>query len=228
MRILLRLEGSLSLPIAHHDALQKAFYSLLDGEMVAKWHKDTHTPRPYTFSRLLGKAKVFGKSIEFQDGCLWWISSVDSSLLMTAVKNLMDVGQMKIANQIMILNGIEWEPSPVFSSSITVETLSPIVADDNVSGKIISYAPHEDAFISHIQSSSNRKVKHFLGSTEDIQLEIQPIRVQKVVTWFKSTPVVGYSGQFKLEAAPLVLRLLYDVGIGRRNGLGFGCFRWLA
>lgn len=227
MRILLRLKGSLSLPIAHHDALQKAFYSLVDSDTVANWHKDTRSPRPYTFSRLFGQSNMVGKSLKFQDGCSWWISSLDSSLLVGAAKQLMDIGAVKIANQPMLLDGLEWEPSPVFPSSIVIETLSPIVVDDNVAGKIVSYSPYEEAFESHIRSGSNRKAKYFLRSVEDSQLVIKPLHTEKVVTWFRTTPIVGYRGKFRLEADSTVLRLLYDVGIGRRNGLGFGCFRWL-
>lgn len=227
LRILLKLNGELRLPIAHHDVLRKVFYGLVEREKVEEWHRDTRSPRPYTFSRILGKSTIEGKEIVFHEGISWWISSLDSELLGGAVRHLMTCETVSFGTCPMTLSGVDFEPSPAFPSSIRIETLSPIVADDNVSGKIVSYDPYEESFATHIQSNACRKARHFLGDSIDCSLSILPIQVDKVVTWFKTTPVVGYRGQFQLTSHPSVIRLLYDTGIGRRNGLGFGCFRWL-
>lgn len=222
MRIRMRFQGPLTVPVAHHILLQRTLYSLFPADIVRAW-RERDRFRPYTFSRLLGRARVLHHQLQLMGPIDWWISlhrMEEAQILLESVRSR---SALVIDGQRLSLSDVEIEPPLVWSHDIMgITTLSPIVADDNVNGRIVSYAPDDPRFQSHIQRNAQGKALQFLGR-ETESLTIYPIETSRVRSWYGTTPVVGYRGRFLVAGEPALLALLYDVGIGRRNGLGFGC-----
>jgi CRISPR-associated endoribonuclease Cas6 len=223
------MEGEVTLPIAYHVELQHAFYALVDEARVKEWHEHPYVPRPYTFSRILGLAQVQKRTLQFSGLLRWWLSSNHPELLREVVNHLRQEPKIHLAGQALKVSALEWEPTPVFGTShIVVQTLSPIVVDDNVNGRIVSYPPDDPRFSGHIARMAQRKAEVFLPSETQQSVTILPKGESKQIkSWFKSTPVIGYVGQFELTGSEKMLQMLYDTGLGRRNGLGFGLVSWM-
>ena len=222
VRIRLRFEGPLSVPIAYHSTLQHTLYSLFPVEIVRAW-RESHGFRPFAFSRLLGRTRVGPlHQLAFSGPIDWWISLRQMDDARSLLARIQTEPVLVIEGQRMAIAEMEMEPRFVWTREIMgVTTLSPIVADDNVNGRIVSYAPEDPRFERHIAHNAQAKARQFLGRSVD-PLTIRPLETSRVRSWYGTTPVVGYRGRFVLQGDPDLLTLLYEVGIGRRNGLGFG------
>lgn len=222
VRIRLRFQGPLTVPIAHHILLQRTLYSLFPPDIIHAW-RERDRFRPYTFSRLLGRARVMQHQLLLTGPIDWWISLRRTEEAETFLEGIRRQPALVIDGQRVAINNVEIEsPFVWYYDTMGITTLSPIVADDNVDGRIVSYAPDDPRFQSHIERNAQGKALQFLGRGT-AALTIHPIEVSRVRSWYGTTPIVGYRGKFLLAGEPAVLTLLYDVGIGRRNGLGFGC-----
>ncbi len=222
MRIRMRFQGPLRVPVAHHILLQRTFYSLFPADIIHVW-RERDRFRSYTFSRLLGRARVVQHQLQFRGPIDWWISLHRMEEAQILLESIRSRPSFVFDGQRLSLSDVEIEPPLVWShDTMGITTLSPIVADDNVNGRIVSYAPDDPRFQSHIERNAQGKALQFLGRVT-AALMIYPMETSRVRSWYGTTPVVGYRGRFLLSGEPPVLSLLYDVGIGRRNGLGFGC-----
>ena len=222
MRIRLRLNGPLSVPVAYHRILQRTLYALFREDDVGAWH-DPHQFRPFTFSRLLGRARVVGHQITFPGPIDWWLSFRQVEHGRAVLAQVQTHPVLTVGTQSLPITEIAVEAPLSWSHDVMgVTTLSPIVADDNVAGRIVSYAPDDPAFVEHIGHNAQAKALQFLGRPV-AAVTITPLETQLVRSWYGTTPVIGYRGRFLLGGEPAALELLYDIGIGRRNGLGFGC-----
>jgi len=223
MRIRLTLANTISLPIAYHRILQRAFYALWSPADVAGWHASRGF-RPFTFSRLLGRAQITQHTLLFQGPVNWWLSFVSAKDAFEVLQRLQATPTLMLDSQAAVITRMEVEPSVPWQHSVMgVTTLSPIVADDNVNGRIVSYAPEDPQFGAHIARNAAAKARQFLGDAAS-PVTIRALESTQVRSWYGTTPVVGYRGRFIVRGDPAVLQLLYDIGLGRRNGLGFGCF----
>jgi CRISPR-associated endoribonuclease Cas6 len=222
MRIRLRFQGPLSVPVAYHLLLQRTLYSLFPPEIIRAW-RERHGFRPLTFSRLLGRTRIVQQQLFLSGPIDWWISFRQADEALSLLDGIQTQPTLVIGGQRMAISDLEIEPPFVWTRDMMgVTTLSPIVADDNVKGRIVSYAPDDPRFQSHIRHNAQAKALQFLGRPINA-LTIRPLETSCVRSWYGTTPVIGYRGQFLLTGEPALLELLYDVGIGRRNGLGFGC-----
>lgn len=223
MRIRMRFRGPLTVPIAHHSLLKRSLYSLFPDDIIHVWRQRDRF-RSYTFSRLLGQARVIQHQLQFRGPVDWWISMhrmEEAQILMESIRSR---PALMIDGHQLALSDVEIEPPLVWShDAMGITTLSPIVVDDNINGRIVSYAPDDPRFQSHIERNAQGKALQFLGRRTG-DLTIYPMETSRVRSWYGTTPVIGYRGRFLLSGEPAVLSLLYNVGIGRRNGLGFGCF----
>ncbi|WP_430626681.1 CRISPR-associated endoribonuclease Cas6 [Sulfobacillus thermotolerans] len=153
----------------------------------------------------------------------WWISLRRAEDMRALLDRIAANAVLVLADQRRDIIGVAVEPPFVWTRTLMgITTLSPIVADDNINGHIISYGPDEPLFQDHIAHNAEIKAQQFLGHAAG-PLAIYPLEAVRVRSWYGTTPVVGYRGRFLLAGDPDLLTLLYDVGVGRRNGLGFGC-----
>ncbi|WP_181362976.1 CRISPR-associated endoribonuclease Cas6 [Sulfoacidibacillus thermotolerans] len=213
--------------MAHHEELQHAFYSLVDAHLVQAWHEHAEF-RPYTFSRLLGKFNVHEKQVTFPYGFRWWMSLHSSSLLTEIYERLLETPTFSLGQQRVVVERVEREFPPLFGERALFRTLSPVVVDNNVGKQILAYSPDQSEFEAQVVANAMKKAEQFLGRTVTKPIRFQAVGTSKrIVSWYKTTPIEGYVGQFVVEAEPEVTRLLYDVGVGRRNGLGFGCLEYI-
>lgn len=225
MRIQITTRDAVTLPLAHHVELQHALYSLVDADQIQVWHENGRAPRPYTFSRLLGKTEIKGHSIHFPRGFSWWIHTHDDDLGSQILRKIQESKVLPLGKQRVAIQRFRSIPTPEVGDQMLIHTLSPIVADDNVDGKIISYSPYDTEFSRHIEQNAMKKLRYFLQREGGAGLTIRPLGgIRKITSWFKTTPIEGYIGTFVLLGEPEMLQLLFNVGLGRRNGIGFGCF----
>ncbi len=222
MRIRITFSGPVSLPVAHHRILQRAFYHLLPETDVAAWHA-SHAFRPFTFSRLLGRAHLVDHTLVLRGPVDWWLSFAYARDASEALRQLTTTRSLTLGTQTVPVTGLEVEPAVPWNHRVMgLTTLSPIVADDNVDGRIISYAPEDPQFAAHIAHNAAAKAQQFLGDKGE-PITIWAVDSLRVRSWYGTTPVVGYRGTFMMQGSPPILQLLYDIGVGRRNGVGFGC-----
>ena len=102
-------------------------------------------------------------------------------------------------------------------------TLSPVVVATKREGKKWFLSPSEPEFYQELIQNALDKYRFFLGREyrERISLEeIGGVRGTRVL--IKNTMVFAYDLSFSLRAEEEMVKLLWDVGLGEKNALGFG------
>lgn len=79
-----------------------------------------------------------------------------------------------------------------------------------------------EAFEEGLKFAVMEAAQAFLGEGVDTSIRFQPLSVRSRVIYHYNAKLRGFVGVFALEAAPALLNLLYDIGLGARRSQGFG------
>ncbi|MGD9487753.1 MAG: CRISPR-associated endoribonuclease Cas6 [Calditrichaceae bacterium] len=202
----------------------------------------------YTFSQLIIPEREIK---DFQIGILssefyWYISSPYYQFLGLIAKELRDRGKIKIKNAWFDVGGIEFIPSPEFKEAEAQFTcMSPVAvyrqrfnkrhrAMYQFNGGYL--LPGEDEYLDYIEKDLIYKynlIKKQKKNNIRLNLEFdreyirrKNNRITKVITLenSKDAPeqIRGILAPIHIKAEPEVLQLIYDLGLGQLNDLGFG------
>lgn len=117
------------------------------------------------------------------------------------------------------------------SNRAIFRSLSPLLIDDENNNPL---SPEDPAYKSHLNYIADLILKNYRGKGLTEELGVETGRMKKEVIkenyrdfnesesvegWLYFT---GYKGYFQLEGAPVDLQLLYQLGLSKRRGQGFG------
>jgi CRISPR-associated endoribonuclease Cas6 len=204
----------------------------------------------FTYSMLLGKAKVRGDHIAFEQTPVeWLISSPVNEFVQHLVNGAFEKGQEiaigREGEQARFLIGqIETLPPPVFSGTMRFTCLSPITAskveglsadpDDTAVLACHYLRPWEEGFSQAIRDNLLRKHKLVTGveiAPTDFAIRLDEAfvrrrngRITKNIN-FKGTNIIGFMAPFEASGDPRLIQAGYEAGFGEKGSMGFGMVR---
>lgn len=242
MRITIEFSSDreIRLPIHYNHILQGFLYkNLSDKDYRNFLHQqgywvDNKQFKLFTYSRLLGKFKMYPKENEigFVPPFKLVVSSAVEQFITDLAETLIKSEFNTMGKQRAEVSSISVHKSPAFSDKVQVKMLSPMVAYSTVmeEGKKRTeyYSPWQTRFSEIAKENLLRKYEILYGNRpENQEFKITPNgnREQKfkVVINYKGTYIIGYSGIYWLHGNPEMLKVAYDTGLGSKNSQGFGC-----
>lgn len=204
--------------------------------------------RLFTFSRLLGSFLRNQDTISYQGIFSLWIASPLTEILESFASHLAKKGKVKLGESYCRITGIEVPFKEEYDNSVTVKMLSPVTAYSTLltqdkRRKTYYYSPFEADFnrichqnllkkyqiLSHPISSplmgeiGEGDSKKLLDLTPNFS--IIPERVSKRnehIIMYKGTVIKAWSGIYRLEGSPELIKVAFDCGLGAKNSQGFG------
>lgn len=152
--------------------------------------------------------------------------STSSSQLATNIYN----GFLKVGEHFWQNNGasVTFKPIKAFlNQHITItknehlfKSISPfLISNEGESNEFL--LPGENGFMEGMEFALNECAKVFLGISEKIEFEFEPVDMKrKVIYHYQKMPT--NIGVFRLKAEPEILQMVYDIGLGVHRSQGFG------
>lgn len=241
IHITCQLEQDLIVPVNYQHLLQAFVYSLLPEEDASVIHDQgilhgNRTFRPLCFSRLISSDTKYDRNTRtliFKQQIQLSIGSVSSTLIEKITNHLLLTKSRTLHGQKIIVDLVQFNQNHITESTLLIKAISPITVYSTFvkrnGAKITHYfQPHDLVFEHLIQENFAKKYEAFteqsLGDETEL-LHIRPVEVKKndkVITNYKNTWIVGYTGIYELQAKPEYLSFILDSGLGTKNGSGFG------
>ena len=244
MRIEINLsaETPLILPKSHNHLLQGFIYSLLDPLLRKRLHKEGYPYEKrrfklFTFSRLLGKVKMFKEYFQFNPPLKLIISSPKDEILQSLAEGLLKSPEVILGKNTVYIDSINVAARPSFNHKVTIKMLSPVTIRSTLYGadgskKSYYYSPFEKEFCRLIKENLRKKYKIVFNKNlgHDFEFSIKPQKVppssEKIII-YKGTVIKAWMGIYEIKGNPEVIVLSYDTGLGAKNSQGFGCWEKL-
>lgn len=229
----------LALPLHYNSQIQGFIYRNLD-RAISDWVHNEGVAlgkrrfRFFTFSRLLGKYRIEGESIEFTGPVQVHIGSVHEQILESLVKHLLMEEVVWLGEERCELLRVEVEETPKIGRPVLVRTLSPITVYSTLIGgdgrkKTYYYSPMEKDWEEQLLASLRRKAQALgWGERKLASLagaHIRPVRVGKQdlrIVKYRETVIKAWTGLYELDLPEPFFLLAYDSGLGSKNSQGFG------
>jgi len=240
MRITLEFlsESKVTLPIHYNELIHGFLYNHLDKVLASFLHEEGYKfeKRKYpffTFSRILGKARIKENLIEFSPPLKIVISSPLEKILRSLAKHLLRAKEIKIGKNPLYLNSITVGFKPNIKEEMKIRMLSPVTVYSTLKTgegkkKTYFYNPQEKEFSFQIKNNLIKKYMALKGEEpSETEFDITPLTFKKEnekIVKFKGFTIKGWMGKYLIKGAKDLLLLAYDSGIGAKNSLGFGCF----
>lgn len=240
IHITFKLVEPLTVPVNYQHLLQAFVYGMLpEDKAIAihdqgfQYHKRVY--RPLCFSKLIGLTEYDKKTrkLTFINKIHLSISSIISEVVESTLNNLMLADDLTLHGQKIFIDNIQFDRNKVSEDRLVVKAISPISVYSTFKkrngSKITHYFSPQDLVFEHfVQENFAKKYEAFTGKSLEAELEllqIRPIQVRnkdKVITNYKDTWIVGYTGLYELKAKPEYLSFMLDCGLGAKNASGFG------
>jgi CRISPR-associated endoribonuclease Cas6 len=240
MRIKINLEPigeRLTLPSHYNYILQAFIYRNLSKTLAEKVHSqgfafEKRQFRLFTFSRLLGSFQRNQDTIFYQNTISLWVASPLTEILESFASHLARKGKIKLGTSYCRITGIEVPFKEEYDNSVTVKMLSPVTAYSTLltldkKRKTYYYSPFEEDFkrICHQNLLKKYQILNNKALDSNINFSIIPERVSKRnehIIMYKGTVIKAWSGIYRLEGSPELIKVAFDCGLGAKNSQGFG------
>ena len=234
IKVSLKSEKPISLPISYSHPLQSAIYKILS-DVIPESHDfgltvNKRTLRPFTFSRLFGhKQSINEGSISLTSPICLHFSSPLEDYVQAFANGLMKNGGIKLLGATLDLRSIGVEPTFPETKCIAAKTMSPITVYSTLMTadgrkKTYFYNPAEKDFTIQIQENLNRKASALGNSVrarESFSFKLASRPVQRIVK-YKDFTQIAWDFRFELNADPELISIAYSWGLGSKNAQGFG------
>lgn len=227
-------QEGLLLPVNYHHILQSAIYAKLKDTPYKNLHDggavyEKRNIKMFNFSEIQGKYQIADRNILFTDEISYWITSPDKNLLFALLNKIQEQG-LTYGQQVYDNVKIFVDTKPITSETVHIRMLSPIClySTNPETKKNYFYSPEDKEFFTRLQENFLRKYQAFYGEEPK---ELPEISVKKVnnkhkkVTRYKGTILSGWMGEYTLSGPAELLNFWYEIGLGSRNGQGFGMFQ---
>ena len=239
LKILIKLQKPLTIPLSYHHILQAIIYTLMGdafGTSVLHDGGESYGKRKYklfSFSLLEGNCSFGKKLITFSDSVSFEIRCVNEKIIKSIEDNI-------LKNGIQFLDTVYTDIECIRSNKritndvLLINMISPIcLHKTQQNSKHTNYLnPMCQDFSTEINNNFRRKymaanIPELPALTEADNITITPVRLtpaDKYITIYKNTIIEAYRGIYVLSGRPEFLDFLYNVGLGSKNSQGFGLF----
>lgn len=235
-KLKIRAEKNIILPFQYSNILQAIVLSMLEDDVYRKFVHDEgfqyekRSFKLYTYSRLIGRAKVnrTSKTFNFGEHCTLYLASMDEKFLSNILNGFLEAGRTISfgGNKAMIENmeGIQCvDKNEIFTTLSPITTYSTLY--DKEGGKhIYYYNPFEKEFSKNITENLKKKYYSFYNKMpENDFFEIFPgDKVKECALVYKGKLVKGWTGDFICHGSDEMMEVALSAGVGSRNSQGFG------
>lgn len=194
----------------------------VDEDLAAELHR-TAPFKPYHFSRILARAR------KVEDGFIYFAKNTPATIYIASpskeiMNGLMDAmlsrGYVQIRKNRYSIEGVE--PVGYPPSTFNFATLSPVFVSVTEDGQKVALDPTDPLFHEELIQNVNRKYAHFYGRPFTGRLQIRYESVTPRMRTIKNTRIPCYDIKGKISGDEDVIKLIWDVGLGEKNALGFG------
>ena len=229
LKITLKAEYPLRLPLKYNNLIQGALYKCLEGSFPELhdegWTDGNRVFRMFTFGRLEGKYRIEGKSIVFYDIVRLEVRSPSPEIIEAFSDYLLDSEAICLGESVLPIINLEVSNRLLFKESVRIRMKSYLTIHKTDGRKTLYFSPFDAEFEALIRKNAEAKLRAAdFPLPAKFRLVPEEDTVRKVITRFKDTIVEGYEGCFRLETSPEAMALLYYAGLGDRNSQGFGMF----
>lgn len=232
MRLNIKMKAdNLVLPLAYKSIIQGVIYNMMDKHDEGSFYHDQgyknqeKTYKMFVFSDLYGKYKVENKQITFFDDIRLYISVLDKKLFKIIYDFLLNNEYLFFNNQKVKLIGIDIMDLPHFygNQTITIKTLSPIVAYTSKNKYFKYYSPGDEKYEQLLKGNIIHKMIAYNYPVISCCFEINKIIYQKKrLVHFKNTFYEAYQCELVITTNYDTLKIIYDTGLSAKGSCGFG------
>jgi CRISPR-associated endoribonuclease Cas6 len=171
------------------------------------------------------------EALYFNNGISFYFSSVKDFIIEDMGSGAISLPKSSLLNQDIFVKSIEVLSAPKFENKMDIKMLSPLTMYSTVkisdgSTKTYYYSPYEKEFSDLIAKNAKKKYKVAYNKEIEGKLQLTPLyfeeRRNRAVIYFKNTRIDGWTGVFKMEGDPELIKITYDAGLGGKNPEGFG------
>lgn len=218
-------------------SLLKSALEAVNPEYYKELYQNGNPIKFYTFGTYFPDAKFTREGVELNADnprLIWNFSCVEPRMAMAFYNGMLSIKQAikqhprRLIGSTLI-TGVKIHPinlPTITSNTITIRTLSPVVARDHqAKDKDWFYSYKDPQFIQMLKQTMTVKYEPFFGRLTPAiveNFEIIPIQPKKNVVKSYEKWVESSAGVYVLKGQPELLELIRDGGLGSRTGLGFG------
>ena len=209
---------SISLPIEYRHVIQGCIYNLLNKDNYSDYIHDELSINKFCFSKLFGNHKIMNGKIVFYDLYELYVSSIHKELIELLMERLR-INRIMLLNQEIDFVEIYEDKTIIDREEIRIKTLSPVtihIKDDN---NTIYFNPDSINYNELLNDNFCNKIG--IDSMELFYLKDFK-NVKKVISKYKGFIIEGYEFEATIVSDSDTLNLLYNVGLGNKNSIGFG------
>lgn len=233
--------GPVAVPVQYSHLLQGLIYRQMENPVLRSYLHDQGFAlekrrfKLFTFSRLLGRAARYDQEagrLLLTPPLRLVICSPIPFILQELGTGFLRQGRVRLGEVSLEVKEMATAAPRVRQNTLRVRMLSPLVTYstlDNANGRKYTYyySPFEPRFGGLIGANLAKKHLLIYGRPADTaDFAIRPVRVEDrdlKVTYYKSTVVKGWMGDYELFGAPALLQIALDAGLGAKNSQGYGC-----
>ena len=187
--------------------------------------------KKFAFSSLHGAYELADGNIRFIDCIKLEIRSCDPVFINILYQCFLRYPEVRLGRNTLYVSKIFVNHMFITTSYAAIEMKTPLVAYRTDEGNhTYFYSPDNTMFYQALERNAERKWEYITKGGRQAQIEITPLfetlpKMQKSV--FKRTYITGWFGRYRLEGEPVLLNLLYDIGLGAKNPEGYGMFDYI-
>ncbi len=255
LKIFIKLNVPLTLPISYHHILQAVIYNLMgdaNGNAILHDGGEAYGKRNYklfVFGLLEGLYKIENKKITFFDNVSFEVRAFDENIIKTIEDNVLKNG-IRFDNIKYDLVECSRRNTRIINDRLLIKMISPVCVyktlfDSNHTNYLNPFSPDFSSEINNnflrkyiaagkvpaelsVEMPSELSTELRSEASDKELITISPFKVSsrdKYLTNYKNTIIEAYRGIYELSGRPEYLDFLYDTGIGSKNSQGFGMFK---
>ncbi|WP_027725259.1 CRISPR-associated endoribonuclease Cas6 [Tuberibacillus calidus] len=229
MRVLLEFSMQ-SMPVAYRLGILSIIKEMIRLGSEDYYHNlfelNQNKMKPFAFSTYFTNMSIQGDMI-FGDGFSVTVSSSSYELMMHLMNGSQRKKVYKYKDKEWVLLHKRLLPNPPsFSSEVTFKTLSPLLIENKEKRPVLA---DDGAFESEFNYYAEMQVRELAQRSlyQPIQILWNAMKKQVVKEYLhqeQNTPLyfTTNTGLIKLRGHSEDLKIIYDVGIGKRSSMGFG------
>ncbi len=240
MRLLLAWHNKqpLELPINYNHILQGIIYKALSSHQTfTKYLHDDgmyfgkRNYKSFTFSLLNGHYHVANRRITFDQDVSFEIRSPDVTFIKVIAEYIYRNGITFGDNHMRDIH-IKLVNQTIEDDQLIIKMKSPIIcySTDPNTRYMNFYNPEDPSYSGMLSDNFIRKYIAYYATEPTSNIDINVVKVEKrdrIVTNYKGIHYTAWYGQYQLRGERKHLDFLYNIGLGSKNGAGFGMFNVL-
>lgn len=219
-------------PLNYQYLIQGMIYDSLPKEPEGSFYHDVGYStgekkyKMFVFSNLIGKnhIDITNRTITFNEDFLLFFASEDEGLVRSVYRFFQNNQKICIGKEIVDVIQTDLIDNPYFKGkkTVTVRTLSPLVAYRTDNNYVTYYRPSSHEFEELVLSNlKNKMAALHLDDNPDLKID-EVISEKKRMIHYKNTFYESYFAVIQISTDCRTLSLLLNTGISAKGSAGFG------